>query len=253
MELNHKLKLLALTQHLIGILGIFYYGVSAVTFFVVLFFYFLYFGVGISAGFHRLICHKSYQCADIVKKILLIIGTLSGAGSSVAWVLSHRLHHLHSDKNISMDPYYPQGNFWSKIKAWIVTPRNVPYNPLIIKDVLKDKFQLFLHRHYFKFIWLYVILLAIVNPWLVVFAWAVPNILSYHAMQSVGVLSHTYGKKIHDTHDNSRNNLVVGILTFGEGFQNTHHKYPYNFNFDNLDLIGLILEKLRKNNIIYKH
>jgi stearoyl-CoA desaturase (delta-9 desaturase) len=81
------------------------------------------------------------------------------------------------------------------------------------------------------------------DPWLTVFAWAIPNVLGYHAIQAVGVLSHSYGQQPYDNKDNSRDNYLIGLLTFGEGFQNTHHQHPQWPRLHKYDLVGYIIER----------
>jgi stearoyl-CoA desaturase (delta-9 desaturase) len=243
MQLNHKVKLVTILQHVIAVAGVAYYGITWAGVITALVFYFVFFGLGISGGFHKLFCHRSFKTNKFWRRTLLAIGTFSGFGSSIAWSLSHRLHHKFSDQGIDVDPYYPQAN---KFTSWWVTPRNVPYNPLIIKDMLVDAEQLYIHTHYFKILFTFVLLLTAVNPWLTVFAWAIPNVLGYHAIQAVGTLSHSYGTQPYDNRDNSRDNIFVGILTFGEGFQNTHHQYPGWYKLDRTDIVGIIIDKFIK-------
>lgn len=243
MQLNHKVKLITISQHIIAVAGLIYYGFNLASLLTVLFLYFVYFGLGVSGGYHKMISHRSFKTTRLKKYLLLYIGAFSGLGSSVAWSLSHRLHHAFSDQGIDKDPYYPQGGFFPALVAWWVVPRNVPYNPLIIRDLLTDPDQRFLHEHYFKILGTFVLILALINPWLVVFAWAWPNVLGYHAIQAVGVISHTFGSRPYDNKDNSRDNIVVGVLAFGEGFQNTHHKYPGQHRLHKYDIVGWFLER----------
>ena len=35
-----------------------------------------------------------------------------------------------------------------------------------------------------------------------------------------------WGKKRYATDDSSRNNFLIALLTFGEGWHNNHHHYP---------------------------
>lgn len=243
MLLNHKVKLITIAQHIIAVAGAIYYGIGLLELATVLVGYFLIFGLGVSGGFHKMISHRSFKTNRFWYFILLGLGTLSGFGSSIAWTVSHRLHHTNSDISIDKDPYYPQGSTWDRIVAWCVTPRAVPYNPMIVKDLLADPVQKFIHLDYFKIFFGLVALIALISPWALVFAWAIPCVLSYHAIQAVGVLSHTYGTQPHDNHDNSRDNYLVGILTFGEGFQNTHHWDPGLYKLHPHDLVGIFIER----------
>lgn len=246
MQLNHKVKLITIIQHIIAVVGLYYFGFDWLSALTVLFFYFIFFGLGVSGGYHKLFCHRSFETTKFWRRVLLALGTASGLGSSVAWSLSHRLHHKYSDQGIDKDPYYPQGGFWPALVAWWVVPRNVPYNPLIIRDLLADSEQRVIHDHYFKILGTFVLVITAINPWLTVFVWAIPNVLGYHAIQAVGVVSHSFGLQKYNNHDNSRDNFWVGILTFGEGFQNTHHYVPGAYRLHKYDLVGILIERLFK-------
>ena len=50
--------------------------------------------------------------------------------------------------------------------------------------------------------------------------------LVHHVTWSVNSVCHLWGSKEFRSHDESRNNLIVGILGMGEGWHNTHHAFP---------------------------
>ena len=52
------------------------------------------------------------------------------------------------------------------------------------------------------------------------------TILVYHVTFMVNSVCHLLGKRRFATDDDSRNNWVVALLTFGEGWHNNHHHYP---------------------------
>ena len=45
----------------------------------------------------------------------------------------------------------------------------------------------------------------------------------------VGSICHAYGSRPFPNGDNSANNLLVAVLTLGEGLQNNHHAFPSSF------------------------
>ena len=47
-----------------------------------------------------------------------------------------------------------------------------------------------------------------------------------HATWLVNSWAHMWGYRTYDTTDDSRNNWLVAVLTFGEGWHNNHHAYP---------------------------
>jgi stearoyl-CoA desaturase (Delta-9 desaturase) len=50
--------------------------------------------------------------------------------------------------------------------------------------------------------------------------------LAHHVTWSVNSVCHLFGSVRFHTADESRNNAVVAVLTFGEGWHNNHHAFP---------------------------
>ena len=48
----------------------------------------------------------------------------------------------------------------------------------------------------------------------------------FHATVTINSLAHRFGTRRFDTKDDSRNNLWLALLTFGEGWHNNHHFFP---------------------------
>ncbi len=59
-----------------------------------------------------------------------------------------------------------------------------------------------------------------------VWGMAISTVLLWHGTYTINSLAHRWGKRRYDTPDNSRNNLVLALLTLGEGWHNNHHHYP---------------------------
>jgi stearoyl-CoA desaturase (delta-9 desaturase) len=50
--------------------------------------------------------------------------------------------------------------------------------------------------------------------------------LTHHVTWSVNSICHTFGRRPFATVDRSRNEWVIGLLAFGEGWHNNHHAFP---------------------------
>jgi stearoyl-CoA desaturase (delta-9 desaturase) len=48
----------------------------------------------------------------------------------------------------------------------------------------------------------------------------------HHVTWSINSVCHIWGQKEFASGDQSRNNAVMGILAFGEGWHNNHHAFP---------------------------
>ncbi|MBS1213843.1 MAG: acyl-CoA desaturase, partial [Proteobacteria bacterium] len=68
-------------------------------------------------------------------------------------------------------------------------------------------------------------------------------------------LAHTLGRRRFATCDDSRNNGVLALLTFGEGWHNNHHHYPgsvrQGFFWWEVDLTYYLLKLLEWAGIIW--
>jgi stearoyl-CoA desaturase (delta-9 desaturase) len=54
----------------------------------------------------------------------------------------------------------------------------------------------------------------------------VSTVLLYHGTFCVNSLTHMFGKRRFKTTDDSRNSLLISLITLGEGWHNNHHRYP---------------------------
>ena len=61
---------------------------------------------------------------------------------------------------------------------------------------------------------------------MLVWGFFVSTVLLYHATFAVNSLAHVFGRRRFQTKDDSRNNLLIALLTFGEGWHNNHHYSP---------------------------
>ena len=65
------------------------------------------------------------------------------------------------------------------------------------------------------------------NRWqMLVWGFFVSTVLCYHATFTINSLAHVFGRRRYATGDDSRNNALLALLTFGEGWHNNHHHYP---------------------------
>jgi stearoyl-CoA desaturase (Delta-9 desaturase) len=63
--------------------------------------------LGITAGYHRLFTHRSFEAHPSVRWLLGVAGSMAAQGPILFWVACHRRHHQHSDADD--DPHSPHG------------------------------------------------------------------------------------------------------------------------------------------------
>jgi stearoyl-CoA desaturase (delta-9 desaturase) len=194
---------------------------------------------GSSIAQHRYFCHRSFQTSHINELILTVLAALSTTGTTIQWVSIHRYHHAHSD--IEGDIHSPHDiGMWRSWFHWYTQDPKKLIGPSYVKDLLKKPWIVWQHNNYFLIILMYVIVLACIDPWLVVFCYIVP---SGYAMFTSGVLSTplhfpNQGYRNFETTDRSVNSTVWNWLTLGEGLHNNHHYRAQEYNFAFTQLPG---------------
>ena len=64
--------------------------------------------------------------------------------------------------------------------------------------------------------------------WAQVFVWCflVSTVMLLHTTYLINSGAHMWGGRRFPTKDTSRNNLILALITLGEGWHNNHHRYP---------------------------
>jgi sn-2 palmitoyl-lipid 9-desaturase len=194
-------------------------------------------GLGVCLGYHRLLTHGSFKTFPFTRRLLALLGTLSGEGPPITWTSVHRMHHRHSDKE--GDPHSPQDGGWWAHMLWLFPrPRDPAWRQMrdrYAKDLLQDPFMRMLDTTFI--FWHFVlggILIAVgwyfwdLYTGLSFLAWGTFLRLVYvmHVTWCVNSASHIWGYRNYETNDNSRNLWWVGLLAYGEGWHNNHHAFP---------------------------
>lgn len=200
--------------------------------------------LGITAGYHRLLSHKSFEPIPLVKRCLLIAGSMAGQGPILFWVSNHRLHHIHSDRE--NDPHSPhriaEGTFPSSLKTfwhahigWMISHENRNW-PNLVPDLLKDRMVLSINMKYFLWLTLGILIPGLINGLMrqsidgflsgILWGGLIRIFFVHHVTWSINSVCHLYGSRHFVTEDHSTNNYLFGLLALGEGFHNNHHAFP---------------------------
>lgn len=215
-----------------AVAGVFYFDFNLTAILTATVTYFLYAGVGISMMFHRYYTHRSFEMNKSLANVLTWFGVLAGRGSPMGWVYVHRDHHKNSDIE-GKDPHRPDGYKW----WWVFFPHKMMYgkkmNLRLIKDMIRDPYQIHLGNYYNLYIVVWVALLFVIDPWLAYFAWVIPVSLTNIAFNTFHHTGHGHGYRLSENEKsgNSTNTWIHGYFLFGEGWHNTHHAHPRRWNF----------------------
>ena len=193
-------------------------------------------GLSITAGYHRLWSHRAYEASWPVRFVLMIFGTMAVQNSILFWSAGHRNHHRFVD-DVDLDPYSAKRGFWFSHMGWML--RDYPSGHLDYKnvpDLKKDKMVLFQHKHY--------TLLAVLTNFGIPLAigyvsgdvWGVfllagllRLVISHHFTFFINSWAHISGSQPYTDQNTARDNPVMALFTWGEGYHNFHHIFQYDY------------------------
>lgn len=193
----------------------------------------------LTAFYHRYFSHRTFQTSRVVQFAFALIGASCVQRGPLWWAAHHRNHHRHADTE--RDPHSPgvYGFLWSHV-GWFLTPRNFRTDLSRVPDLAKYPELRWLDRYDIAIpvvlaVCMYALgaLLHHVAPQLgtsggqmLIWGFFVSTIVLFHATVTINSLAHRFGRRRFDTRDDSRNNVWLALLTFGEGWHNNHHFFP---------------------------
>jgi fatty-acid desaturase len=229
-------------NHLAFFAGIGHYGWSPL--WISVLFWFLYGCLGISIGFHRLLSHKAFEAHPLGYYVTSVLGSLATGGSPISWVGAHRLHHTYPDQ--PQDPHSLKNQSFLHIYLHLWSPFLIKRKH--IRELVKDPFQVFLHRYYFHLLLLFAATLYLISPYVGIFCYSVPAVMAFHAFGMINTFGHGHGYRTYPTEDSSSNSWVANLLTWGEGWHNNHHKYPNKYRIGlrhfEIDISAWVIENI---------
>jgi stearoyl-CoA desaturase (delta-9 desaturase) len=222
---------------------------------------------GITAGYHRLLAHRSFKTSRPFQFVLALFGALAGQNGPLWWVGHHRHHHRYPDHEGDM--HSPRaGLFWSHM-GWLFSPRCVRTRRDLVADLAEFPELRFLDRYGYGIPVGYALLLYLlgvtwhrINPdagtsggQLVLWGSVISTVCVYHIIWSGNSICHRYGTRRFPTHDDSRNNFLVSVLTLGDGWHHNHHYVPYSakhgFRWWEIDVNYAILKLLARFGVVW--
>ena len=193
-------------------------------------------GMAITAGYHRLWSHRTYKAAWPLRLILAFFGTFSIQNSILIWAARHRVHHRHVD-DVDRDPHSIVTGFWHAHMGWML--REWPTSELDfsqVRDLERDPIVMWQHRLYWPAVWVLnlgvPVLFGIVSGDVigtVLLAGAFRLAFSQHCTFFINSLAHTWGRRSYSDENTARDNGVIALLTWGEGYHNFHHAFQSDY------------------------
>ena len=250
--------------------------------FIFCFAYYVIAGIALVIGYHRGLSHQSFQLKKWFLHLIVVLAL--PAGTPIQWVGNHRFHHAHTDEEL--DPHSPVvKGFWFAHCGWYINTKNPflcflysisgpirllidAYNrPItnqqhnhLAKDILQDNFLRKISKpNWFRFILVLHFLLPILLTYTIwgwggIVSWSITLVVIYNIGDSIDSFAHLIGEKTGK--GNARNNSLLAILTFGDGWHSNHHKHPSKAKTGvkkrQIDISWYIILLLEKMGIAYK-
>lgn len=189
--------------------------------------------LSVTAGYHRLYSHKSYEAHPLARFFFLLIASSGWQGSALKWSSDHRRHHTHIDGE--KDPYNIHEGFWYAHMGWLFMKDSVSQK-IHAPDLEKDWMIRFQHKYYVPIALLTGFGVPTLVGWAMGCPWggfviggALRIVLTQQSTFFVNSLCHTLGKQTYSTDISARDSLFVAFLTHGEGYHNFHHKFQIDY------------------------
>lgn len=250
-----------------SLIGLFFVGFSWVALAVCLFLY----GVRVFAltgGYHRYFSHNSYKTSRVFQFVLAWVGASSAQLGPLWWASHHRRHHQYSDTKEDIHSPRQRGFLWSHI-GWLFCRKYARSELDRVRDFAKFPEIRFVDRwHVLPVLCLVALIFSLgwvlevyapqlgTTKWqMLMYGFFLSTVMVYHVTFAVNSVTHIVGNQRYPTNDDSRNHLVVALLTFGEGWHNNHHRYPVctrqGFFWWEIDATYYILWALSKLRIVW--
>ncbi|HEX5053049.1 MAG TPA: acyl-CoA desaturase [Planctomycetota bacterium] len=194
---------------------------------------------GVTAFYHRYFSHRSFRAGRVVQFCGAVLGASATQRGPLWWAAHHRKHHRHADTHGDAHSPHAHGFLWSHV-GWFAAPQNFATDLDQVRDFARypelrwlDRFDLAVPALLLVALLLLGGLLSAFAPQLgtgavqmAVWGFCISTTLLFHVTSSVNSLGHLMGRRVWPTADQSRNSLLLALLTLGEGWHNNHHWCP---------------------------
>ena len=192
--------------------------------------------LSVTCGYHRLFSHATYQAHPALKALFLLFGAMALQNSALIWSASHRVHHRFID-DPDQDPYCARRGFWFSHIGWML--RNYPSGDpdlRYVRELQNDPLVAFQHRHYLAIAIGMNFGVPLLLGWafgnmigMLLLAGVLRLVFSHHLTFCINSLAHIVGTRPYTTAHTARDNGLVALLTFGEGYHNFHHQFAHDY------------------------
>lgn len=193
-------------------------------------------GLSITGGYHRLWAHRAYEAHWSLRIFYMLFGAMAIQNSILIWASGHRTHHRHVDE-VDNDPYSINRGFWFAHIGWMLRKyQSGEANFSNANDLLNDRIVMFQHKHYLAIVLAMNVGLPLALGWMLGDLWGVfllggllRLVVSHHVTFFINSLAHMWGTRPYTDENTARDNPVLALVTYGEGYHNYHHIFQYDY------------------------
>jgi stearoyl-CoA desaturase (Delta-9 desaturase) len=236
------------------------------------FLFYVLVGLGVALGLHRYFSHKSFETTTALAFLLGALGSMAFQGSIFRWVIDHRRHHAHTDE--FGDVHSPQVDPWGNISGgisgllyahvgWLFDSTTTD-EKMYGAGLRQDRVITFFTRTH----WLWPAV-SLALPWVFGFLLGGPDAalgsmltggclrttILHNVIWSVNSIGHRFGDEDFRQGNGSKNNLIIALLSFGEGWHNNHHCFPrsafHGLARNEIDINGWLIAGLEKAGLVW--
>jgi stearoyl-CoA desaturase (delta-9 desaturase) len=193
----------------------------------------------VTGFYHRYFSHRTFKTSRPAQFVFALLGNSAVQRGPLWWAAHHRQHHRTSDQE--GDPHSPHEHslYWAHM-GWITSHANFRTRLELVPDLAKypelrwlDRFDSLVPLLYGVFTFAlgavivhYAPSLGTSGPQMLIWGFFISTVILFHVTCLVNSAAHLVGRQRYKTTDESRNSLIVALLTLGEGWHNNHHHYP---------------------------
>ncbi len=179
----------------------------------------------VTAGYHRYFSHRTFKTSRAFQLVLALLGMTTAQQGPLWWAAHHRRHHKYSDQPEDVHSPRQRGFVWSHMQ-WILARRHKATDYDRVRDLAKYPELRFMNDHDMLFVVATALVTYLAGGATGLFwGFFVSLVAVWHVTFCINSLAHVWGRRRYATGDDSRNNAVLAVLTFGEGWHNNHHYY----------------------------
>ncbi|KAG7719599.1 hypothetical protein KL949_001178 [Ogataea haglerorum] len=202
--------------------------------------------MSVNVLYHRYLSHSSFDIES--EKLVFVLAALaSGAGITSAknWCSSHRAHHRYCDVS-DIDPHNIRRGFLFSHCGWMIIIHNLKVSRAIRESKLDElpnkkvvKWQA--DNYVLLFITVGLMIPSLICGWFwndyiggLIYAGFFKTALAQHSIFATSSFGHTIGTRPYNDGKSPRNNVLLNLITLGEGNLNFHYEFPMDYRNSNV-------------------